>query len=89
MKAVGFTLIETIVMLGAFLVFTFLLAGLTKPYWGDAKLTTLNEAEQEETSNYIIDESYLPDAKKGAVPELKEKNTISLPMLRTTPGLDR
>jgi len=62
------------VMLGALLVFTLLLAGLTKPYWGDAKLQTLNDAEQEETSNYIIDESYLPDAKKGAVPEKREKS---------------
>lgn len=74
MKPSGFTLLETTVMLGALFIFTLLLAGLTKPYWGDAKLQTLNDAENEEISDYIIDESYLPDAKKGAVPELRDKS---------------
>ena len=67
----GFTLIETVVMLACLVVFTLLLAGLTKPYWGDAKLVSLKETENEEISDYIVDERYLPDAQKGATPEIK------------------
>lgn len=67
----GFSLIETLVMLAALMVFALLLAGLTKPYWGGAELTSLKEIENEESSEYIIDEKYLPDAQKGATPEIK------------------
>lgn len=58
-------------MLAGLMVFTLLLAGLTKPYWGDAQLTSLKETENEEISDYIVDERYLPDAQKGATPEIK------------------
>lgn len=71
----GFTLIETAMMLTALVVFTLLLAGLTKPRWGDAKLISLEETENEEVSDYIIDESYLQDAQKGATPAVKAPET--------------
>ena len=58
-------------MLAALMVFTLLLAGLTKPYWGGAELTSLKEIENEESSEYVIDEKYLPDAQKDATPEIK------------------
>ncbi|MCB1224360.1 MAG: type II secretion system protein [Verrucomicrobiales bacterium] len=43
----AFTLLETLIMLGVLTIFTLLLAGVTKPWWGEA---TLNDFAEDESS---------------------------------------
>lgn len=52
----AFTLIESSAMLVALTIFTLLVAGITKPYWGDTKLTRISD-DDIEVSDYIINDT--------------------------------